>query len=43
MVAYSTGTFDVKTFMKTGIPITIIGYALLVVYAATYWHWIGLV
>lgn len=43
MVAYSTGTFEVKTFMKTGIPITIIGYLMLLVYAATYWQWLGLV
>ena len=43
MVAYSTGTFEVKTFMKTGIPITVIGYLMLLVYAATYWQWLGLV
>ncbi|MDY3973548.1 MAG: DASS family sodium-coupled anion symporter [Veillonella caviae] len=43
MVAYSSGTFDVKTFMKTGIPITIIGYVMLLVMASTYWHWIGFV
>lgn len=43
MVSYSSGTYEVKTFMKTGIPITIIGYIMLLIYAATYWHWIGFV
>ncbi len=43
MVAYSTDTFEVKDFIKTGVPITIIGYALLVVFAMTYWSWLGIV
>lgn len=43
MVAYSSNTFDVKTFMKTGIPITLIGYVLLLIFGATYWHWIGII
>jgi len=43
MVSYGTDTYDVKTFMKTGIPITIIGYLLILLFSATYWHWIGLV
>ncbi|MBM6824392.1 DASS family sodium-coupled anion symporter [Veillonella magna] len=43
MVAYSSDTFEVKDFIKTGVPITIIGYILLVVMAATYWHWLGYV
>ena len=42
MLSYGTDTYDVKTFMKTGIPLTIIGYVLFLVFAATYWHWIGL-
>lgn len=42
MVAYGTDTFDVKTFMRTGIPITIIGYLMMLVFTLTYWHWIGL-
>lgn len=42
MVAYGTDTFDVKTFMRTGIPMTIIGYIMMLVFALTYWHWIGL-
>ena len=42
MVAYGTDTFDVKTFMTTGIPLTIIGYIMMLVFALTYWHWIGI-
>ena len=42
MVAYGTDTFDVKTFMTTGIPLTIIGYVMILVFALTYWHWIGI-
>lgn len=41
MLAYGTNTFDVKTFMRTGIPLTIIGYVLYLVFANTYWHWLG--
>ncbi|HBG42123.1 MAG TPA: hypothetical protein DDW85_12070, partial [Porphyromonadaceae bacterium] len=43
MVAYGTDTFEAKDFIKSGVPITIIGYLLLLVFAATYWKWIGLV
>lgn len=42
MVAYGSNTFEVKDFMRTGIPITIIGYALLVLFSMTYWKWLGL-
>lgn len=42
MVAYGTDTFDVKTYMSTGIPLTIIGYMMILVFALTYWHWIGI-
>lgn len=43
MVAYGTETFEVKDFIKTGIPLTIIAYALIVLLGATYWKWLGLV
>ncbi len=43
MVAYGTETFEVKDFIKTGIPLTIIAYALILLLGATYWKWIGLV
>ena len=42
MLAYGTDTFDVKTFMTTGIPLTIISYVMMLIFALTYWHWIGI-
>ncbi|WP_288831898.1 DASS family sodium-coupled anion symporter [uncultured Corynebacterium sp.] len=43
MLAYGTGAFTTKQFLKTGIPLTIVGYLLVLLLSATYWHWIGLV
>lgn len=43
MVAFGTETFAAKDFIKTGIPLTIIAYALILLMSATYWKWIGLV
>ncbi len=43
MVAYGTETFEVKDFIRTGIPLTILAYALVLLLGATYWRWLGLV
>jgi di/tricarboxylate transporter len=43
MVAYGTETFEVKDFIKTGIPLTVIAYLLIMILGATYWKWLGLV
>lgn len=43
MIAYGTETFSVKDFVKTGIPLTIIAYLLIMLLGATYWKWLGLV
>ncbi|MDN6630207.1 MAG: anion permease, partial [Staphylococcus equorum] len=43
MLAYGTETFTVKDFLKTGIPITVIGYLLIVLFSFTYWQWIGFI
>ncbi|HAT56426.1 MAG TPA: hypothetical protein DCS74_02480, partial [Veillonellaceae bacterium] len=43
MVAYSTGYLTSKDFLKTGIPITIAAYAMILVFSMTYWHWLGYV
>lgn len=43
MLAYGTNTFTVKDFLKTGVPITILGYLLILLLSATYWKWIGLI
>ena len=42
MVAYGTDTFEVRDFIKTGIPLTIIAYLLILLLGATYWKWIGI-
>lgn len=42
MLAYGTGAFTSKQFLRTGIPITIVGYLLVLLLSATYWKWIGL-
>jgi anion transporter len=41
MVAYGTGTFLVKDFVKTGLVLTAAGYALVLALGATYWSWMG--
>ena len=43
MLAYGTGAFTAKQFLKAGIPITVVGYLLVLLLSATYWKWIGLV
>ncbi|MCE5244244.1 MAG: anion permease, partial [Desulfobacteraceae bacterium] len=42
MVAYGTDTFEVKDFIRTGIPLTIAAYLLILMLSATYWKWLGL-
>jgi len=41
MVAYGTDTFSVKDFVRTGLVLTVIGYALVLILGATYWPWMG--
>lgn len=43
MLAYGTGAFTTRQFLKTGIPLTIVGYLLILLLSATYWNWIGLI
>lgn len=40
MVAYGTDTFEVKDFVRTGIPLTFIAYGTILLLSATYWQWI---
>lgn len=42
MVVYCTDTFDSKDFIRTGIPLTIIAFAMIMLLSATYWRWLGL-
>lgn len=37
MLAYGTGAFTTKYFLKSGIPLTILGYLLILLFSATDW------
>lgn len=41
MVCLGTDTFTPKQFARVGILVTLIGYVLLLVFASTYWTWLG--
>jgi di/tricarboxylate transporter len=41
MVCLGTDTFNGRQFAKIGIPMTVIGYLLMLLFAATYWRWLG--
>ncbi|CAM4148252.1 Anion transporter [Bordetella tumbae] len=41
MVCLGTETFTAKQFAKVGIGVTIVGFGLMLVMAATYWRWLG--
>jgi anion transporter len=43
MIAYGTDSFEVRDFVRTGIPLTITAYLLVLLLGATYWKWLGLV
>ena len=41
MVCLGTETFNARQFARVGIVVTLAGYALMLVFAATWWHWLG--
>ena len=41
MVAYGTDTFEAKDFVRTGLVLTVIAFALVMLLGATYWRWLG--
>jgi anion transporter len=41
MIAYGTDTFEARDFVRTGLVITLAACVLLVVFALTYWPWMG--
>ena len=43
MVAYGTETFAARDFVRTGLVLTVIAYALVLVLGVTYWRWLGFV
>lgn len=42
ILAFGTDTFTAKQCMRVGIPITIVGYVVLLVFAQTYWKVLGI-
>ena len=43
MLVYGTDTFTARDFVKTGLVITVVAYALLLALGATWWRWLGYV
>ncbi|NMJ44036.1 DASS family sodium-coupled anion symporter [Roseomonas sp. JC162] len=43
MVAFGTGAFQARDFMRSGIVLTGIGYVLILLLTATWWDWLGYV
>ena len=43
MVGYGTETFSARDFVRTGLVLTLIAVALVMLLGATYWHWLGYV
>lgn len=43
MVAYGTETFEARDFVRTGLVLTVIAFALVMLLGATYWRWLGYV
>ena len=43
MVAYGTDTFSARDFVRTGLVLTVIALALVMLLATTYWRWLGYV
>lgn len=42
ILAFATDTFTAKDCIKVGLPITIIGYLLLLIFSQTYWKALGI-
>lgn len=43
MLAFGTDTFEARDFIRIGLVMTMVAYALLLAFAATWWHWLGYV
>ena len=41
MVCLGTETFNARQFAKVGLLVTLIGYLLMLVFAMTWWKWLG--
>ena len=42
LLTYATDTYELKDMLKLGVPLTILGLLVYVLFTHTYWHWIGL-
>jgi solute carrier family 13 (sodium-dependent dicarboxylate transporter), member 2/3/5 len=42
MVAYGSGAFTTRAFLRTGVPLTVAALGVTLLLAATYWRWTGL-
>jgi anion transporter len=43
MLAYGTETFNARDFVRTGLVLTLVAVALVMLLGATWWHWLGYV
>ena len=41
MVAYGTDTFSARDYIRVGLALTVLAYALTLIFGATYWRWLG--
>ena len=41
MLAFGTGTFEARDFVRVGSVMTVITYLMLLFFASTWWHWLG--
>lgn len=43
MIAFGSGTFSTRDFFKVGALNALISLAVIVLFTATYWHWMGII
>jgi di/tricarboxylate transporter len=43
MLAFATATFEARDFIRVGLVMTVIAYLMLLLFALTWWHWLGYV
>jgi anion transporter len=43
LLTYATDTYELRDMLKLGIPLTILGLLVYVLFSYTYWHWIGII
>jgi di/tricarboxylate transporter len=43
LLTYATDTYELKDMLKLGIPLTILGVLVYILFTHTYWHWVGII